>query len=59
MSKTQELPLRKEVPEELTWDLTTIYSSDEGFEADFAEVQAGSKSLPSWPERLKRMLNLF
>lgn len=43
MAKTQELPLRKDVPEKLTWDLTTVYSSDADFEKDFTEVKADSK----------------
>lgn len=43
MGKTQELPLRKDVPEALTWDLTTVYSSDKDFDKDFEEVAAGTK----------------
>ncbi|KRK88965.1 oligoendopeptidase F [Lentilactobacillus sunkii] len=43
MTKTQELPLRKDVPEALTWDLTTVYSSDKDFDKDFEEVAAGTK----------------
>ncbi|GAA2969258.1 oligoendopeptidase F [Lentilactobacillus parakefiri] len=39
MPKPQELPLRKDVPEDLTWDLTTIYPTDEDFETDFAAVR--------------------
>lgn len=35
----QALPLREEVPEKLTWDLTTIYQSDEEWEAAFKEIQ--------------------
>lgn len=35
----QTLPLRQEVPEHLTWDLTTIYKSDEEWESAFKEIQ--------------------
>ncbi|EUJ30262.1 oligoendopeptidase F [Listeria floridensis FSL S10-1187] len=38
-NKVKALPARNEVPEELTWDLTTIFESDEAFEAEFKEVQ--------------------
>lgn len=43
MAKTQELPLRNEVPEALTWDLTTVYASDEAFESDFSDVKTGAE----------------
>ncbi len=45
MSKTQELPLRKEVPVQLTWDLTTIYQTDADFEKDFKEVEKSLEKL--------------
>lgn len=35
----QTLPLRQEVPEHLTWDLTNIYKSDEEWESAFKEIQ--------------------
>lgn len=54
MSKPQELPLRKEVPAELTWDLTTIYASDKGFETDFAEVQSGSKKFAKFAGSIEK-----
>lgn len=34
VDKTKRLPLRDEVPNELTWDLTTIYENDSDFEED-------------------------
>lgn len=37
MSEVQQLPKRSEVPEKLIWDLTTIYKTDDDFEADFKE----------------------
>ncbi|HEM2212711.1 TPA: hypothetical protein U0259_002940, partial [Listeria monocytogenes] len=39
MSKTNALPLREEVPENLTWDLTTIYPNDEAWEQAFTDLQ--------------------
>lgn len=39
MANTQKLPLRKDVPEKLTWDLTTVYKTDADFEKDFSTVQ--------------------
>lgn len=39
MANTQKLPLRKDVPEKLTWDLTTVYKTDADFEKDFSAVQ--------------------
>lgn len=45
MAKAQELPLRKDVPTELTWDLTTVYATDDDFEADFKRVSEDLSSL--------------
>ncbi|WP_167629966.1 oligoendopeptidase F [Listeria valentina] len=42
-NKIGALPTRNEVPEELTWDLTTIFPSDEAFEKEFKEIQELSK----------------
>ncbi|MHC5250841.1 oligoendopeptidase F [Listeria kieliensis] len=42
-NKIGALPARNEVPEELTWDLTTIFPSDEAFEKEFKEIQELSK----------------
>ncbi len=36
----ETLPLRKDVPVEHTWDLATLYKSDEGWEADLKEFLA-------------------
>jgi len=42
-SKSKQLPLRHEVPVEQTWDLTTIFKSDEEWEDAYKKVEA---SLP-------------
>ncbi|KRM00992.1 oligoendopeptidase F [Lentilactobacillus farraginis DSM 18382 = JCM 14108] len=39
MAETKQLPLRKDVPVELTWDLTTIYQTDSEFETDYQAVE--------------------
>ena len=36
--ESKQLPLREEVPVEKTWDLTTIYKSDDEWEAAYEEV---------------------
>lgn len=38
MSDTKQLPKRNEVEEAKTWDLTTIYESDEAWEQDFEAI---------------------
>ena len=39
MSEVKSLPLREEVPKELTWDLSVIYENDEKWEEDFKSTQ--------------------
>ncbi|WP_165005398.1 MULTISPECIES: oligoendopeptidase F [unclassified Enterococcus] len=38
MSETTQLPLREELPETLTWDLTKIFSSDQEFDEKYQEL---------------------
>ncbi|MGO3498992.1 oligoendopeptidase F [Leuconostoc falkenbergense] len=40
--------LRSEVPENLTWDLSTIFESDDAFEAAFKSVQTAAKQLSQY-----------
>lgn len=40
---TKELPKREDVPEHLTWDLTTIFSTDEAWEEEYESLR---KELP-------------
>ena len=37
-TETNKLPKRDEVPVEKTWDLTTIFPSDEAWEAAYNEA---------------------
>ncbi|MGI6154334.1 MAG: oligoendopeptidase F [Enterococcus lemanii] len=39
MSEMKQLPMREEVPVALTWDLTTIFTTEAAFEESFKEVQ--------------------
>lgn len=48
MSKMQELPAREELPEDLTWDLKSIYESDQSFEESFASFEESYQSLASY-----------
>lgn len=48
------LPKRSEVPVELTWDLTTIYKTDQLWESDFARVQAGIPKLQAFAGTLDK-----
>lgn len=48
------LPLRSEVPVEMTWDLTKIYATDEAWEADFQTVVEMLPKLASFKGRLRR-----
>jgi oligoendopeptidase F len=48
----QNLPNRNEVPEELTWDLTTIYKTDADWESDFTRVKSRLPLLASFKGKL-------
>jgi oligoendopeptidase F len=53
-STVAEIPLRSEVPTELTWDLTSVYTSEEAWNADEARVRELLKRLPEFKGKLKR-----
>ncbi|UOR13120.1 oligoendopeptidase F [Halobacillus amylolyticus] len=38
-STTKQLPKREEIPEELTWDLNTIFASDDEWYKEFEEIK--------------------
>ncbi len=48
----ENIPLRKDVPEEYKWDLTKLYASDAEWEADLAEIPALTKKLADFKGRL-------
>ncbi len=55
----KKLPLRKDVPDNLKWDLTTIYPSDQGFEEDFKAVFEQIKPLKSLSGTMKDAKSLL
>lgn len=52
MSAIKTLPKREDVPADLTWDLTTIYPTDEAWEKDFQAVTALADKLPAIQKEL-------
>lgn len=50
MAKT--LPRREEVPEEQTWDLASVFPSDEAWEAALREASAGLERVAQYEGRL-------
>jgi oligoendopeptidase F len=52
--EVKTLPTRNEVPVELTWDLTTIYPTEEAWEADFARCSEYPAKLSAYKGRIRR-----
>ncbi|MBC1499308.1 oligoendopeptidase F [Listeria weihenstephanensis] len=50
--KVAALPAREEVPVELTWDLTTIFKSDDAWEASFVALKEEVKEAQSFQGKL-------
>lgn len=48
MAESKQLPTREEVPVEKTWDLTTIFTSDEEWEKAFEEASEKVTELPKF-----------
>jgi len=42
------IPTRNEIPEALTWDLTTLFKDDETFESAFKELESLIKEAPAY-----------
>ncbi|HEX8550440.1 MAG TPA: oligoendopeptidase F [Abditibacteriaceae bacterium] len=53
------LPKREEVPLELTWDLTTIYSEEAAWETDFAQLEESLPSLSAHKGALDNAANVL
>ena len=45
MKTVKQLPLRSEIPSDLTWDLTLIFPSDADFEAAFKQAELTSHKI--------------
>lgn len=49
---TQSLPKRSEVPQEFTWDVTSVYRSDQEWEAAIQQLEAQLAGLPRFQGHL-------
>lgn len=58
MSK-ESIPLRKDVPASDKWDLSTIYKSDDEWEADLAAIPGATEKLVSFKGRLGESESTF
>lgn len=52
VAMTKELPKRDEVPEHLTWDLTTIFPTDEAWEEEYAQLQEDIPTIKQYQNTL-------
>ncbi|AYF92415.1 oligoendopeptidase F [Apilactobacillus bombintestini] len=63
MDEVKKLPTRNEVPEDLKWDLTTIYKNDDEFEKDFAECKKDIQKMEQMdneiPHNAQQLLNII
>lgn len=50
----KQLPLRQEVPEELTWDLTRIFKTDEEFEIAYQQLEKEAQHLKDYQGTLAK-----
>lgn len=48
------LPLRSDVPEHLTWDLSTVYANETDWESDFARAEGYPEKLAAFKGRIRR-----
>ena len=51
--EVKQLPKREELPENLTWDLTKIFSSDQEFDEKYLELSEKLKKFPSFVLRMQ------
>lgn len=52
VAMTKELPNREDVPEHLTWDLTTIFPTDEAWEDEFKKLQTDIPKIKQYQHTL-------
>src|SRR5699024_7217535 len=52
VAMTKSLPNREEVPEHLTWDLATIFPTDEAWEEEFAQLQTEIPKIKAFQHKL-------
>src|SRR5699024_2388309 len=60
---TKEIPKRSEVPEELTWDLETIFKTDDLWEEEFEALKADIPKIKEFQNTLgdsaTQLANMF
>ncbi|MGO1356028.1 MAG: oligoendopeptidase F [Alkalibacterium gilvum] len=59
MPRKKGLPLREEIPEEKTWDLTVIYRSDEKWEEDFKQIKDSVEKVKAYQGKLNNDSSTF
>lgn len=59
MSETKQLPNRSELPEELTWDLTPIFASDDAFNEALTSLTAELEKASEYQGTLKNGAKAF
>ena len=59
MEETKQLPTREEVPVEKTWDLTTIFESDEAWESAFQAAGEKVEALKKYEGTLANGADAF
>lgn len=59
MEDVKTLPLREDISNELTWDLTTIYVSDEKWEEDFEKLKQGVANVSRFKGELTEGAHIF
>src|SRR5690625_1426978 len=59
MAQAKQLPKRSELAEEMTWDLTVIFSSDEAFETAYEEVEKQVNEFQTYEGRLDESADVF
>ncbi len=52
MAEAKKLPLRSEIPEEYTWDLTHIFPTDEAWQAALEETKEATKQVTAYQGHL-------
>lgn len=52
VAMAKELPSREEVPEHLTWDLTTIFPTDDAWEEEYTKLQEDIPSITNYQQTL-------
>lgn len=55
-SNSNQVLMRNEIPEELTWRLEDIFATDAQWEEELKEVAAFAKEAPSYAGTLKKMV---